>query len=117
MPVLLLVAGIALAGTRVERTVGPAEGLASDTPHQIVLGQDGFLWVSSPRGVWRFDGQRFVPAVDGAIKHAWYGLAPRSERGVYAVDARGHLAEIVDGVEVALPLPAGVSGRETTLAS
>jgi PAS domain S-box-containing protein len=37
------------------------DGVFSGTPHAITQTTDGYLWIGTEAGLWRFDGVRFVP--------------------------------------------------------
>ena len=44
---------------------GPADGLASSSVYAIAQDADGFLWVGTRGGLYRFDGIRFEAFNDG----------------------------------------------------
>src|ERR1700685_3798256 len=37
------------------------DGVFSGAPHAITQTTDGYLWIGTEAGLWRFDGVRFVP--------------------------------------------------------
>lgn len=39
------------------------DGLPNNALSGLMFGRDGYLWVGSLAGVWRFDGVRFTPAL------------------------------------------------------
>jgi len=76
--------------TRVWKT---DDGLPNNNIHAIVQGQDGYLWVGTPEGVMRFDGNQFTkfPLTDfsGEDDPSIYTILPSYTGGLWIVPARG----------------------------
>jgi diguanylate cyclase (GGDEF)-like protein len=56
---LLLMAGVLSAQEYSFRTFGNADGLANLAVRQIYQDREGFIWVSTENGIFRYDGDRF----------------------------------------------------------
>jgi signal transduction histidine kinase/ligand-binding sensor domain-containing protein len=41
------------------RSYGPAEGLTDAGVYRVRIGPEGFVWIATRGGLWRFDGERF----------------------------------------------------------
>ncbi|MGC1653694.1 MAG: two-component regulator propeller domain-containing protein, partial [Candidatus Sulfotelmatobacter sp.] len=80
LAVLLLAAGALFAQEYSFRAFGNADGLANLAVRQIYEDREGFIWVSTENGIFRYDGDRFeafgpaqgIPATSAAA----FGEAP-----------------------------------------
>jgi ligand-binding sensor domain-containing protein/signal transduction histidine kinase len=72
LAILMLLSALPLQGELLPiRTYTTADGLASDSIYRIVSDSRGFLWFSTPEGLSRFDGYRFMTyGVDDGLPDA-----------------------------------------------
>jgi signal transduction histidine kinase len=101
----LLCAWPAAAGERLEVRLGAAQGLDVDSVGEVVIGEDGLLWVGTATGVRRYDGRRFEAADPDATPRSILQVAARPGGGVYVADRAGRLFEIDGQRQVAMAPP------------
>ena len=69
------------------------DGLPNNNIHAIVQGQDGYLWVATPVGLMRFDGDHFTkfPLTDflGETDPSIYTILPSHAGGLWVVPVYG----------------------------
>ena len=88
-----LVPGLAAAERLAIRTYSSADGLPRDTVLRIVPDSIGYLWLCTPEGLSRFDGQEFVNygTADG-LPHAYVNDLLETRDGTIWVATEGGLA-------------------------
>jgi ligand-binding sensor domain-containing protein len=74
------------------------DGAFSGTPNAITQTTDGYLWIGTPSGLFRFDGVRFVPVADAkTTSRAVFSLLGGSDGGLW-IGTEGYLTHLKDGV-------------------
>ncbi len=109
LAIALLAGSVATAQRYSFRTYGSAEGLSDLNPNHILQDRDGFLWIATTSGVYRFDGHRFRRySVDEGLQSSHTLSLAEAENGdvlvsntagvarlrndrFVAVDTRGHV--------------------------
>jgi ligand-binding sensor domain-containing protein len=97
------------AQTPVTRAVGEESGLSSSEIFDLHQDRKGYLWVSSSEGLFRYNGDRFVPFSNPRFRGiAVSGLREDAQGRIWCHSFRGHIF-FVQGDSLALfDLPKGV---------
>jgi signal transduction histidine kinase/CheY-like chemotaxis protein len=119
--VVLLFAGVIYAPAQHHtfRVYGPGSGLTSLGIEDIAQDRQGYLWVSSQGGLFRFDGQHFEVQGDSVgLPWYWSEALHCTRDGALWVASRNGLFEERNGQFHAVPLPViGMSRGKRTIDS
>jgi signal transduction histidine kinase/CheY-like chemotaxis protein/ligand-binding sensor domain-containing protein len=118
--VLIFTAALCVPGQHHSfRVYGPGSGLTSPAIEDIAQDRQGYLWVSSQGGLFRFDGQRFEVQGDSVgLPWYWSEALHCSRDGALWVASRNGLFEQRNGQFHAVPLPViGMSKGKRTIDS
>jgi len=63
------------AHPRIER-FGPGEGFTAQTADALLMADNGFLWIGTRSGSFRYDGYRLGMMGAGSIRQPWKAKAP-----------------------------------------
>jgi len=75
------------------------QGLPSNEVYRILEDTSGYLWITTDRGIVRYDGYAFeeMPVAGSAEVYPWFGIQQDISGKIYFVGLKGHVAVYENG--------------------